>query len=80
MHEEKEQTQIVVGGSDSFFLKFRVFILEKENNTEKSTLTVIHSGDLARLPLGQISIEGRCFFKRCKECATISKENDNTPT
>ena len=54
MHEEKEQTQIVVGGSDSFFLKFRVFILEKENNTEKSTLTVSHSGDLARLPLGQI--------------------------
>ena len=54
MHEEKEQTQFVVGGSDSYFWKFSNFFLEKENNTEKSTLTAIHIGDLARLPLGQI--------------------------
>ena len=30
------------------------FFFGKKNNTEKSTLTAMHSGDLARLPLGQI--------------------------
>ena len=36
------------------FLEFfkRFFFFGKENNTEKSTLTPFHSGDLARLPLG----------------------------
>ena len=34
-----------------------IFCLEKENNTEKSTLTGLHSGDPARHPLGQIGIE-----------------------
>ena len=54
MHEEKEYKHNYCGVSVSFFLKFRLFFLEKKNNTEKSTLTAFHSGDLARLPLGQI--------------------------
>ena len=56
MHEEKEQHNLWLVGQIYIFGIFqRLFIfLGKETNTEKSTLTVIHSGDLARLPLGQI--------------------------
>jgi len=46
-----------------------VFLFGKENNTRKSKLTVIHTDDLARVPLGYICIEGRCLLKRCKRSA-----------
>ena len=80
MHEEEEQTQFVVVGQIQFFGIFQsFFILEKENNTEKITHTLLHIGNLARLPLGQICIEDQCSIKRCRECVTTFKKNENTP-
>ena len=56
MHEEKEQTQFVVMVGQIFIFGIfqRFFFLEKENNAEKSPLTVCHIGDIARVPLGYI--------------------------
>ena len=56
MYEEKEQTQFVVGGSDSYFWNFRSFFVfwERKQHREDYTLTGKHSGDFPRLPLGQI--------------------------
>ena len=42
MHEEKEQTQFVVGGSDSFFWNFSIlFFLEKKTTPRRVHLLVV---------------------------------------
>ena len=69
----------LVGQIHIFGIFQKIFFCGKENNTEKSTLTFLHIGDLARVPLGQICIEDETINKHCKECATTFKENDNTP-
>ena len=80
MHEEKEQHNLwLVGQIHIFGIFQKIFYIGKRKQHEKSTHTFEHSGDLARVPLGQICIEGKCLIKRCKECATTFKENDNTP-